>query len=637
MTMHQANAGSNVAMSDLDVHLFNEGTHYRLYEHLGAHLCERDGASGVRFAVWAPNGAEVSVVGDFNGWTPGADPMRMIGGSGVWEGFVAGLGKGEKYKFHIRSHHRGYEVMKTDPFGYRQEVPPDTASVVWDLEYSWGDGEWMGSRAERQTVESPISIYELHLGSWMRPPDREFHTYRELAEKLPAYVKARGFTHVEFMPVMEHPLYRSWGYQSVGYFAPTSRYGSAQDLMALIDVLHQEGIGVILDWVPSHFPSDEHGLGYFDGTHLFEHEDPRLGFHPDWKSLIFNYGRHEVRAFLISSACFWLDKFHADGIRVDAVASMLYRDYSREDGEWIPNDGGGRENDEAIDFLRRFNTEVYRSFTGVQTYAEESTAWPLVSKPVYDGGLGFGFKWDMGWMHDTLQYLEREPVHRRWHHGELTFRSVYMFAEHYTLPLSHDEVVHGKGSLVGKMPGDEWRRMANTRLLFLNQWTQPGKKLLFMGGEMGQIAEWNEELEIGWELLAEESHLGLQRLVDRLNAVYRQEKALHELDSYEEGHQWVEADDAERSMVAFLRKGRGERENVLCVLNYEASVWEGARFGVPFGGEWEVLVNTDAAEFGGSGAGSVGRVSAREGESHGQPWFVDLDVPALGGVVLKPV
>ncbi|TFG94664.1 MAG: 1,4-alpha-glucan branching protein GlgB, partial [Myxococcales bacterium] len=472
-------------LTDQDLHLFNEGTHLRLWEKLGAHPTVERRRAGTRFAVWAPNAESVAVMGDWNDWSKDADPLAQLGASGIWHGFVPKVGRGAVYKYHLRSRHGGYRVDKADPFAIHAEVPPRTGSVVWTLDYEWGDEEWVKTRGERTRLSAPVSIYELHVGSWRRVPGEGNRSlsYRELADSLPDYVAEQGFTHVELMPLMEHPFFGSWGYQTTGYFAASSRYGSPEDLMLLIDALHRRGIGVILDWVPSHFPTDEHGPGYFDGTHLYEHGDPRQGFHPDWGSLIFNYGRHEVRSFLLSSASFWLDVFHADGLRVDAVASMLYLDYSRKEGEWIPNELGGRENLAASAFLRQMNEAIYQNHPGVQTIAEESTAWPLVSRPTSMGGLGFGYKWDMGWMHDTLQYMQRDPIHRKHHHGELTFRMVYAFNEHFVLPLSHDEVVHGKGSLLGKMPGDEWQKFANLRLLYGAMWMQPGKKMLFMGGE----------------------------------------------------------------------------------------------------------------------------------------------------------
>lgn len=623
------------ALSAHDAHLFNEGTHYRLYEHLGAHREMRDGVEGVRFAVWAPNAQSVSIVGDFNEWRAGRNAMAPIGQTGVWEGFVPRLERGAIYKYDIESAHHGYRVQKADPFGFHHETPPRTASKVWDLDYAWCDDAWIAQRRQRQNLQSPISIYEVHLGSWMRSPEGggRFHTYEELAELLPRYVRDRGFTHVEFLPVMEHPLYRSWGYQTTGYFAPTSRYGTPQGFMKLIDALHQAEISVVLDWVPSHFPSDEHGLGYFEGTHLYEHADPRLGFHPDWKSLIFNFGRHEVRAFLISSAIFWLEKYHVDAIRVDAVASMLYLDYSRNAGEWIPNPHGGRENLEAIDFLRRLNTEIYRSFPDAQTFAEESTAWPGVSRPVHSGGLGFGFKWDMGWMHDALKHLGRNPAHRRYHHHEITFRGLYMYDEHFTLPLSHDEVVHGKGSLYGKMAGDDWQKRANLRLLLAHQWTQPGKKLLFMGCEFGQTQEWWHEHELDWGLLAHEGHAGIQRLVDRLNELLKTEPALSELDSSLEGFYWIDANDADRGTLSYVRRASDPIHDLICILHLTPAARHDVMFGAPWPGVWKELLNTDAAEYGGSGVGNLGAVESQSVSMHGQPHMIRVSLPPLGALI----
>src|SRR5579863_5245955 len=486
-----------------DLYLFNEGRHYRAYQQLGAHLMYDGTDKGACFSVWAPNAREVSVIGSFNGWDRKIHPLKPQGSSGIWSGFIPGVGKGELYKYHIRSQHHGHVVDKADPFGLLHEKPPRTASVVWDLDYQWNDQSWMENRKAKNSVHAPMSIYEVHVGSWMRVAEEHNRplTYRELAPRLADYVQRMYFTHVEFLPVMEHPFYGSWGYQTTGYFAPTSRFGTPQDFMYLVDYLHQHGIGVILDWVPSHFPTDAHGLAYFDGTHLFEHSDSRQGFHPDWKTYIFNYGRPEVRSFLMSSAMFWLDKYHIDGLRVDAVASMLYLDYSRKEGQWLPNQYGGRENLEAIDFLRRFNQESYKEHPDIQTTAEESTSWPMVSKPVYLGGLGFGMKWDMGWMHDTLKYFGQDPIHRKYHHSQLTFRMLYSWHENFVLPLSHDEVVHGKGSLIGKMPGDEWQKFANLRLLFGYMYAQAGKKLLFMGGEFGQVREWAHDSSLEWHVL----------------------------------------------------------------------------------------------------------------------------------------
>jgi 1,4-alpha-glucan branching enzyme len=625
-------------LSDDDVFLFNEGSHIRLYRKLGAQICEFEGQAGVSFAVWAPNAERVSVMGDFNGWDKAAHPLRARGTSGIWEGFIPGLGPETHYKFHIVSSYGGYSVDKADPFALRTEAPPRTASVVWNLDYPWSDGEWMATRRERHSLEAPISIYEVHLGSWMRVPEENNRrlSYRELAPRLAEYVRERGFTHVEFLPVMEHPFYGSWGYQTTGYFAPTSRYGTPQDFMFLVDTLHQNGIGVILDWVPSHFPSDEHGLAYFDGTHLYEHADPRLGFQPDWGSYIFNYGRSEVRSFLLSSATFWLDAYHADGLRVDAVASMLYRDYSRREGEWIANQYGGRENLEAIDFLRRLNEDVYKHFPDVQTVAEESTAWPMVSRPTYVGGLGFGMKWDMGWMHDTLEYFTKDPIHRKYHHGTLTFRMIYAFTENFLLPLSHDEVVHGKGSMIGKMPGDDWQRFANLRLLYGYQFSQPGKKLLFMGGEFAQIAEWHHNESIEWHLLQFAPHQEIQHWVTDLNRLYREQPALHQLDNVPEGFEWVDCNDSQASVLTFLRKSRSPDDVILVACNFTPVPRLNYQVGVPRGGFWKEILNSDATIYGGSGWGNLGGVNAAPVGVHGRPYSLSLTLPPLSVIFLKP-
>jgi 1,4-alpha-glucan branching enzyme len=624
-------------LSEQDLYLFNEGSHLRLYDHLGAHPVRTGGESGTVFAIWAPAARSVSVIGDFNGWEPRRHPLHARGGSGVWEGFVPGVGPGAAYKYHVESQFHDYQVAKADPLAFFQEEPPKTASVVWDLEYSWGDHEWMAGRAKRQATDAPISIYEVHLGSWRRVPEEGHRRlgYRELAHQLADYVTQVGFTHVELLPVMEHPFYGSWGYQVTGFFGPSRRYGTPQDLMYLIDHLHQRGIGVILDWVPAHFPMDEHGLVYFDGTHLYEHADPQQGYHPDWKSAIFNYGRHEVRSFLLSSGLFWLDKYHADGLRVDAVASMIYLDYSRPADGWRPNRYGGRENLEALDFLRRFNQEAYAQFPGVQTIAEESTAWPMVSRPVYVGGLGFGFKWDMGWMHDTLQYLRRDPIYRRHHHNELTFRMLYATTENFILPLSHDEVVHGKGSLLSKMPGDDWQKFANLRLLFGSMYGQTGKKLLFMGGEFGQWREWHHDHSLDWNLLEYPLHAGVQRWVSDLNRLYRSEPAMHEGDCEAGGFEWVDCHDADASTLSFLRRGHGGRDGVLFVCNYTPVPRLNYRVGVPNGGFWKELLNSDAREYGGSGLGNAGGLTAREEPSHGRPYSLEIALPPLAVVVFK--
>ena len=620
-----------------DLYLFNEGSHFRLADKFGCHLTTLDGAAGATFAVWAPNANYVSVIGDFNAWNPSAHRLAPRGGSGVWEGFIPGVKQGDGYKYHIGSGHAGYRVDKADPFGIHHETPPKTGSKVWDLAYEWGDAEWMAGRAARNALASPISIYEVHLGSWRRVPgDRNRSlSYRELAETLPAYVRDLGFTHVEFLPVMEHPFYGSWGYQTTGYFAPTSRYGTPQDFMHLVDELHRAGVGVILDWVPSHFPTDEHGLGYFDGTHLFEHADPRKGFHPDWSSAIFNYGRHEVRSFLLSSAFLWLDAYHADGLRVDAVASMLYLDYSRKHGEWLPNRFGGHENLEAVDFLRRFNTAVYERHPDVQTIAEESTAWPMVSRPTYVGGLGFGLKWDMGWMHDTLKYLAKDPIHRRFHHNVLTFRSLYAFTENFCLPLSHDEVVHGKGSLIGRMPGDDWQKFANLRTLFAYMYTLPGKKLIFMGGEIAQRAEWSHESSLEWHLLEHAPHRGMQQLVRDLNRLLRAEGALHDLDTDPGGMEWVDANDSDNSVLSYLRKSRDGRGEIVVVCNFTPVPRYDYRIGVPHAGFWKEVLNTDAREYGGSGVGNLGGVRTAPLPFHGRPQSLQLALPPLAVVALR--
>ncbi|HEX2642696.1 MAG TPA: 1,4-alpha-glucan branching protein GlgB [Thermoanaerobaculia bacterium] len=621
-------------ISAQDLYFFNEGTHYRLYERLGAHPQE----DGTFFAVWAPDAESVSVIGEWNGWTRGTDPLSPRGSSGVWEGFVAGAGPGMKYKYHIASRFNGYRVDKADPFAFYAEVPPLKGSVIWDLAYEWGDSDWMAGRGPRHELSAPMSVYEVHLGSWRRVPEEGNRslTYREAAPLLAEHVKRLGFTHIELLPIMEHPFYGSWGYQSTGFFSPTSRFGTPQDFMYLVDHLHQQGIGVILDWVPSHFPTDEHGLAFFDGTHLYEHADPRKGFHPDWGSLIFNYGRREVCSFLISSAVFWLEKYHVDGLRVDAVASMLYLDYSRKAGEWIPNQFGGRENLEAIEFLRAFNGEVYQSFPDTQTTAEESTAWPMVSRPLYVGGLGFGYKWDMGWMHDTLAYLAHDPIHRRYHHNQLTFRGIYAWNENFVLPLSHDEVVHGKGSLYRKMPGDPWQKLANLRLLYGWMYGQPGKKLLFMGAELAQEREWNHDSSLDWHLLQNPGHAGIQRWLEDLNRFYREEPALHELDSNPDGFEWVDANDADNSVLSFLRWGKDRRAPVLVLYNFTPIARDNYRVGVPSGGYWRELLNSDSPDYGGSGRGNLGGVDAVPIPLHGRPYSLTLSLPPLAVLFLQP-
>ena len=623
-------------IAEWDLHLFNEGTHHKLWEKLGSHIVP----GGVVFGVWAPNAARVSVVGDFNGWDRNANPLEAVGHSGIWEGFIPGLHKGVTYKYHIVSRHNGYVVDKADPFAVHHETPPATASKVWDLDYQWGDGDWMANRRAKNGYDSPMAIYEVHLGSWRWTTDDgdkwRSMSYREIAHPLAEYVKKMNFTHIELMPVQEHPFYGSWGYQGTGYFAPTSRFGTPQDFKYLVDVLHQHGIGVIIDWVPSHFPSDEHGLGYFDGTHLYEHSDPRKGFQPDWGSLIFNYGRNEVRSFLLSSALYWLDEYHADGLRVDAVASMLYLDYSRKHGEWIPNEFGGRENIEAISFLRRLNEDVYKVHPDVQVIAEESTAWPMVSRPTYVGGLGFGMKWDMGWMHDSLRFFSKDPVHRRYHHNDLTFRMMYAFTENFVLPLSHDEVVHGKGSLIGKMPGDVWRKFANLRLLFAHMYANPGKKLIFMGGEFGHVREWNHDASLDWHLLDDPIHEGARRWLEDLNKAYRDVPALHELDMSPDGFEWIDCCDSENSVVSIIRRSKSRPdEMVAIVLNFTPLPRHNYQIGVPRGGHWAEILNSDATLYGGSGQGNMGGLDAMPIPLHGRRWSVTLTLPPLGAVFLK--
>jgi len=626
-------------LTEQDVYLFREGTLFRAFEKLGAHPCELEGVAGTWFCVWAPNAERVSVIGDFNDWRNDAAPLRARGDeSGLWEGFLPGVGAGTLYKYHIASRYGGFVTEKSDPFAFRTEVPPRTASVVADLAYGWGDAEWIQYRPRANALDAPMSIYEVHLGSWRRVPEdgNRSLTYREMAHQLADYVKEVGFTHVELLPLMEHPFYGSWGYQVTGFFAPTARYGAPQDFMYLVDHLHRNGIGVILDWVPSHFPSDGHGLCYFDGTYLYEHADPRQGYHPEWNSYIFNYGRAEVRGFLASSALFWLDKYHADGLRVDAVASMLYLNYGRRAGEWIPNRFGGHENLEAVSFLKALNEALYRDYSGVQTIAEESTAWPMVSRPAYLGGLGFGLKWNMGWMHDTLQYFSQDPIHRKYHHNQLTFSIWYAFSENFVLPLSHDEVVHGKGALIGKMPGDEWQQFANLRLLYGYMWGHPGKKLLFMGGEFGQRREWQHEESLEWHVLQYPLHAGLKDWVRDLNGFYRSEPALFELDFSPEGFEWIDCNDADNSVVSFLRKGRRHDDVVLVVCNFTPVLRESYAIGVPRGGYWRECLNSDATSYGGGGQGNLGGVDAAAVPSHGRQHSLRLRLPPLSALMLKP-
>jgi 1,4-alpha-glucan branching enzyme len=614
-----------------DSYLFNEGSHFRLYHKLGAHMVSQGETSGAYFAVWAPDAERVSVIGDFNGWDDTRNLLVPKDQTGIWEGFFPGIGKGTLYKYRIASRFHGYRVDKADPFSYFNETPPKTASIVWDLHYDWGDHQWMSERHRINRLDKPMAIYEMHLGSWRRAGSDggDSLSYRELAPQLADYLQPLGYTHVELMPVMDHPFFGSWGYQITGYFAPSGNFGTPQDLMFLIDYLHQRGIGVILDWVPSHFPADEHGLAYFDGTHLFEHADPRQGYHPEWKSCIFNYGRKEVQSFLISNALFWLDHYHIDGLRVDAVASMLYLDYGRTSGDWIPNQYGGRENLNAIDFLRRLNESVYKHYPDVQTIAEESTDWPMVSRPNYVGGLGFGLKWDMGWMHDTLEYMQKDPVHRRFHQNNLTFRMLYAFHENFVLPLSHDEVVYGKGSLLEKMAGDDWQKFANLRALYGYMYAQPAKKLLFMGGEFAQRREWVHDASLDWHLLDYPSHAGVQHWVRDLNRFYRAEPALHEFDCESAGFEWIDCGDADSSVVSLIRKGKSTPTLVLAVCNFTPVPRQNYRIGAPQGGFWREELNSDGKEYGGSGLGNSGGVEAEPKSQHGRPFSLTLTLPPL--------
>ena len=629
---------SRSTLSEFDLYLLAEGTHNRAYEKLGAHLGERNGHRGVQFAVWAPDAERVSIVGDFNHWNPSTNIMHPSS-AGVWEGFVPAIGSGAIYKYHVESRNRGYVVDKADPYAFAAEIRPRTASRVWDLQdYSWLDHSWMANRPKNNSLNSPISTYEVHLGSWKRVAEEgnRWLTYREMAPLLADYVHDAGFTHVEFLPVMEHPFDGSWGYQIIGYFAPTSRFGTPSDFMYLIDYLHQQGIGVILDWVPAHFPKDEAGLGYFDGSHLYEHADPRQAEQPDWNTFVFNYGRHEVQSFLISNALFWFDKYHVDGLRVDAVASMLYLDYGRREGEWVPNRYGGKENIDAIHFLRAVNERVYESFPDVMIIAEESTAWPQVSRPTYLGGLGFGLKWNMGWMHDMLDYMSEDPIFRSYHHNLITFSLVYAFTENFVLPFSHDEVVYGKGSMLRKMPGDEWQKFANLRLLYGFMFGHPGKKLLFMGDEFGQWSEWDHEVSLEWDLLKKPFHAGLKRWVRDLNTLYRGQSSLHEYDFNPAGFEWVDCKDSQRSIISFLRRGRGAEDQILFVCNFTPVVRDNYRVGVPLEGSWREILNSDAALYGGSGQGNFGGLSTIPLPIHGRPFTLNMTLPPLGVVAFQP-
>jgi len=624
-------------LSDLDIYLLAEGTHHRSFEKLGAHTTTVDGVRGVHFATWAPNAERVSVVGDFNTWDGRRHPMRNLGTSGLWEMFIPELAEGDFYKFEIRSRVGGTIRVKSDPYAFRCEVRPGTASIVYGLDkHRWTDDAWIAEgRARRNALDRPLSVYEVHLGSWMRSDGDRYLTYREFTERLIPYVKDMGFTHIELLPILEHPFDGSWGYQALGYFAPTSRFGAPEDFAAFIDACHRADIGVFLDWVPAHFPRDDHGLRLYDGTHLFEHADPRLGEHRDWGTLIFNYGRHEVRNFLLGNALFWLEKYHIDGIRVDAVASMLYLDYSRNSGEWIPNVYGGRENLEAIDFLKKFNELCHHYHPGILTVAEESTSWPGVSRPTYLGGLGFSLKWNMGWMNDTLEYFSKEPVHRKYHHRNLTFSMLYAFSENFMLPLSHDEVVHGKRSLLDKMPGDGWQKFANLRLLLSLQYAFPGKKLLFMGSEFGQGQEWNANQSLDWHLINVGFHQGIQRLVRDLNRLYTSYGALHQIDFDWKGFEWIDFHDWEQSVLSFLRKGNDPSDQVIAVYNFTPAPRMGYRTGVPAPGYYREIFNSDSGLYGGSNLGNAGGVHAEEIARHGRPWSLQLNLPPLGCVMLR--
>ncbi|RYU96332.1 1,4-alpha-glucan branching protein GlgB [Emticicia agri] len=622
--------------TDFDINLFKAGKHYRLYEKMGSHVVENQGVIGTYFAVWAPNARYLSVVGDFNGWNRGSHPLSSRwDGSGIWEGWIPNIGNGEVYKYFISSN-TGADFEKGDPYALNWEHPPKTASIIWDTWYEWKDKEWMQTRRQKNALNAPISVYEIHLGSWQRDPgDPERRlTYREIANTLVPYVKEMGFTHVEFMPVMQHPYEPSWGYQITGYFSTSSRFGTPQDFMYLVEQLHINDIGVLLDWVPSHYPNDAHGIYRFDGTALYEHEDPRQGYHPDWKSYIFNYGRYEVRSFLISNALFWLDRFHADGLRVDAVASMLYRDYSRNAGEWIPNIFGGRENLEVISLFKELNEEIYRSFPDTQTIAEESTAFPGVSRPVYTGGLGFGMKWMMGWMNDTLRYFAKDPMYRKWHQNDITFSLVYGFSENFMLPLSHDEVVYGKGSLIEKMPGDQWRKFANLRLLFTYMFTHPGTKLLFMGGEFAQYAEWNFKTSLDWHLLEHQPNKGVNELMKDLNKMYRNEAALFDKQFSPDGFEWIDTSDRENAVIVYARKGFNEKDTIVVVLNFTPIPRSPYRIGVPAAGTYEEIFNSDDQKYWGTGVVNI-NVDTNKIPLHGKDNSIEISLPPLGGVVFR--
>ena len=625
-------------LTDLDLYLHAEGTHSRAYLKMGAHPLTIDGVAGVNFAVWAPNARRVSVVGDFNRWDGRLHPMQNRGASGIWEIFVPGVKQGDLYKYEILGAH-GHILLKADPYAFASELRPKTASRVWRLDgYQWGDGEWMERRRRTDWLKEPMCIYEVHLGSWKRVPEEgnRWLTYRELADTLIPYARDMGYTHIELLPVGEHPFDGSWGYQCIGYFAPTSRFGTPDDFKYFIDRCHQAGLGVIVDWVPAHFPKDGHGLGFFDGTHLYEHADPRRGEHLDWGTLIFNYGRNEVRSFLLSNALFWADVYHVDGLRVDAVASMLYLDYSRPDGEWIPNEYGGRENLEAIDFIKKFNELMHGEYPGLTTHAEESTAWPMVSRPTYVGGLGFTFKWNMGWMHDILEYMSKDPIYRKYHHNHLTFSLLYAFSENFVLPFSHDEVVHGKRSLLDKMPGDQWQKFANLRLLLAYMYAHPGKKLLFMGNEFGQWREWNCHESLDWHLLEIEAHRKLRDFVKDLNHLYRSTPPLYEVDFSWEGFQWIDFHDSEQSTISFIRRGRRREDLVVAVFNFTPVPREGYRLGVPRPGFYREVLNSDSELYGGANIGNAGGVPAEEIAWQGQPFSIQITLPPLAALYFRP-
>jgi len=623
--------------TEFDIHLFQAGKHYRLYEKFGSHITTVDGIKGTYFAVWAPSAKSVAVIGDFNFWLEGEHHLNVRwDGSGIWEGFIPEVSKGSIYKYKIRSSNNDITTEKADPFARRCEHPPKTASVVWEDEYAWKDKKWMKNRKKNNALDAPFSVYEVHLGSWKKQiEENRFLSYRELAEELVDYVEEMNFTHVEFMPIMEYPYDPSWGYQLTGYFAPTSRFGYPDEFKYLVDKFHEKGIGVLLDWVPSHFPSDDHGLGFFDGSHLYEHPDRRKGYHQDWKSLIFNYGRNEIKAFLISNAIFWLDQYHADGLRVDAVASMLFLDYSREEGQWEPNEFGGRENLDAINFIKEMNAAVYEAFPDVQTIAEESTSFPQVSRPIYDGGLGFGMKWMMGWMHDTLDYFAKEPVYRKHHQNDLTFSLNYAFTENFMLPLSHDEVVYGKKSIVDKMPGDEWQKFGNLRLLYGFMYTHPGAKLLFQGGEFGQTSEWNFNGSLDWHLLNFDVHKGAQNLVKDLNKLYKKEPALHQKQFSPEGFEWIDHGDHENSIMSYLRKGINEKDNIIVVLNLTPVPREHYRIGLPKAGALTAIFNSDAIKYNGSGKFKNKKITSDQKVWNARENSIELNLPPLGMMVYK--